>query len=395
MRHGLVAQWAGIGAWTVALALAGCSSSSPGLPAAVDVRSFGLVNAGDPTLRLLESQASGVLPGSISREVIQREVKDAQNHPRPRPFRHSGTVGLWASYQSYDELLGYSESARTLVDVVDLYANNCFGPNAVKVDHNRNIWVACEETKISIPSGGEQEYSSDGALEQSYSFDLVSACHALCTGLSFDGGWDTHGHVFSELSVGVLNGKHRERGTDPGFFWWDAKHSSGPGTFIRASRYCRPMCGIDYMDTDKAGNIWFDFAADSAGYKGGLAEVVSPTISPSIRVIFPAGTYGHPGGVYVSGHSTVLNVTDQETQETYQYRLPVTASSKPFNVLGPSGGAPVQGGFNKVETAMVLGGEYAGVQTGKLPANMWKTMYCGVKGDMGACPGAAYTPSDK
>ena len=115
------------------------------------------------------------------------------------------------------------------------------------------------------------------------------------------------------------------------------------------------------MDTDSSGNIWFDFSTSAAGDKGygGLGEVTNPTTSPSVRIVLPAGTYGFPGGVYVSCHGSVLEVTDQESRETYQYRLPVTKMSEPFNVLGPTEtkygvGNPVSGGFNKAETAFAL-----------------------------------------
>jgi hypothetical protein len=387
----------GSGIFLIALLLAGCSTTTQGassLPAVADAISSNPMSATDPTLRLLERQADGELPGPISREAMQRELQEVQSQTRPRPLHRSGTVGLWASYIGQSELLGFNTAAHKVLAVVDTAANKCFGPNAVKVDREQNVWVACEGIGASSASAGQQEYGPDGTIKLTYAFDVSSRC-SNCSVLSFDGGRDNDGHVFAELSIGSRETQRGFRWTNPGFYWWDSKNPSGPATFIRASHYCQPMCGVYYMDTDRGGNIWFDFAGNGAGLKGGLGEVTNPTTSPLVRVVFPAGTYRQPGGVYVSGHGTVLNVTDQGTRMTYQYHLPVTSSSTPFNALGPSVDAPVEGGFNKTETSLALGGATYGIQIGKLPVNTWKRSACALKGDEGACTGVAFTPSDK
>jgi hypothetical protein len=99
----------------------------------------------------------------------------------------------------------------------------------------------------------------------------------------------------------------------------------------------------------------------------------------------------------VSGKGTVLNVTDGGTRLTYQYHLPVTRNSTPFNTLGPTTmdkqgyGFPISGGFNKTESALALSDKYGWIDVGEVSANTWKRQPNGLC----PCGGAAFTPSDK
>ena len=393
-----------LGIYAIAAVLTGCSAASQGassLPASY---------AGTDPLRssananmLLALEASGELPGPVPRQAFQWQLQHIRNEPRPRAF-HGDTakVAMWASYIGYSELLGLDRKASKVLVSIDTFANNCLAPNTVKVDHNQNIWIACNELNAGHTAdfGGQQEYSRSGKVERSYVFDASRHCgrgYRFCGAGSWDGGWDNKGHVFAELSAGVWFGDGPDHYMSPGFYWWNSNDPSGPGTFIRASHYCKPFCNVYYMDTDSSGNIWFDFADEPNPYgHGGLGEVTNPTSARSVKIVLPAGTYGFPGGVYVSGHGTVLNVTDQNQRETYQYHLPVTPSSTAFNVLGLTVGLPVSGGFNKTESAFVLGNYASGlINIGKLPVNRWSTKGCGLKGYESPCTGAAFTPSDK
>jgi hypothetical protein len=343
-------------------------------------------------------QRSSNLPDS-SAAVMPR----LPSYADPATLLASSTkVALWVSYKIFGNLLGLDKGGNVVV-TVDAWDNGCTPPLTVKVDHEQNVWVACQFLNPPYLWGGEQEYSSSGTVKRSYAFDASRFCgsgYSRCAAQSWDGGWDNKGHVFAELSEGTwLFGSTNSRVVHNmrlGFFWWNANDPSGPATFIRASRYCKPMCGVYYMDTDRAGNIWFDFSSTGyPGLKGGLGEVTNPTTSPSVRVVFPAGTYQQPGGVYVSGHGTVLNVTDELAQLIYQYHLPVTRTSRPFNVLGPTRGAPLSGGFNKAESAMALGDLRSGIHIGNLRANLWSLYACYVPHESSPCSGAAFTPSDK
>ena len=302
-------------------------------------------------------------------------------------------------------LYGMNKKGDELLATIDVGRNQCYSPVTVKVDHKRHVWVACEDLNSASPAefGGEQEYGSAGTVENSYTYDATQFCgsgYGFCVAESFDGGADNQGHVFAELSAGWTVIGQEVHYMNPGFYWWNAKGSAAPGSFIRVSRYCKPFCAIYYMDADRAGNIWFDFtiAHDGAG-GAGLGEVTNPTTSPSVKIVLPAGTLGYPGGVYVSNHGSVLNVTDQDSRETYQYHLPVTKTSKPFDVLGPtlmssgSEGRPIAGGFNKADSALALGDFYGWLDLGKVPANTWSIS---AKADCaGPCLGIAFTPSDK
>jgi hypothetical protein len=358
-------------------------------------------------MKLLTLQAEGKLPGPVSRRALQWQLKQIQGKSRPQYHYHyhNPGVALWASDSSYDYLLGMNESLNETVADIDTASNGCYDPLTVKVDRQRNVWTACEEIGPSGSTnfGGEQEYSRYGTLEQSYGYNASGLCgsdYAFCWAISFDGGWDNQSHIFAELSDGLYESGGSFYNLGPGFYWWSANDPSGSATFIPASSYCSPICYVYYMDTDGSGNIWFDFYGingEESGY--GLAEVTKPTTSPSVNVILPPGTYLYAGGVYVSGHGTVLNVTDQDTRETYQYHLPVTPSSTPFNTLGPTAtnleslGEPVSGGFNITESALTFGDVYGWLDAGIIRANKWTVApnancYAG-------CDGAAYTPSDK
>jgi hypothetical protein len=312
---------------------------------------------------------------------------------------------MWGSNFIDSALYGMNKKGDELLATIDVARNRCYSPVTVKVDRKRNVRVACEELYPHYPAefGGQQVYRPNGTLEKSYAFDASRFCgsgYEFCAAESFDGGVDDEGHVFAELSAGDTVLAHQAKYMNPGFYWWNAKDPTAPGTFIRASRYGKPFYAIYYMDTDRRGNIWFDFtiARDGAG-GAGLGEVTNPTTSPRVKIVLPAGTYGYPGGVYVSNHGSVLNVTDQDSRETYQYHLPVGKMSKPFDVLGPtpigsgSEGRPTAGGFNKADSALALGDFHGWVDVGKLPANTWSI---GAKADCaGPCLGVAYTPSDK
>lgn len=342
-------------------------------------------------------QGPSALPGRVTDAGPQRFHGDVSQ------------VGLWVTSTNSGWLFGFNKGATKMLAMSDLSEAGCYGPRTVKVDHEQNIWVACESLMPqyggSTAFGGEQESNNGGNPVYNYSFDAYSQCIRVahgegappgtqCAAKSFDGGWDSKGHVFAELSIGYRVRGDQVSYLNPGFYWWNAKKRYDRPTFIQVSSYCRPFCYIYYMDTDNAGNIWFDFATQPMGYGpgAGLGEVTNPTTSPSVKIVLPPGTYKDPGGVYVSNHGKALNVTDTSTGKTYQYHLPVTESANPFNVLGPAGIGPVSGGFNEAETALALV-DSRGIDIGKLPENTWRT-----RQEKNCClpfGGAAYTPSDK
>jgi hypothetical protein len=194
-----------------------------------------------------------------------------------------------------------------------------------------------------------------------------------CYFSSLDGGWDSKGHVFTELSEGVDEDTHQ--GIIPGFVWWNANDKSAGSTFISAaSKYCSATCTVYHMDVDAKGNIWFDFLGEAAG----LGEVKNPTTNPSISVVFPEGMSGQPGGVYINDRTQILNLVDETSRMIYRYHLPVKTHSKPFQTLGPTDkdlwgeGQPDTGGFNRDDTKVALGDEFGWLDIGTVATNSWK-----------------------
>ncbi|MGA8325600.1 MAG: hypothetical protein WB757_05910, partial [Candidatus Cybelea sp.] len=81
---------------------------------------------------------------------------------------------MWVSYELFGNLLGLDKDGNVVV-TVDVSAS-CSTPLAIKVDHEQNVWVACQFLNPYYAFGGEQEYSSSGVVERSYAFDASHFC---------------------------------------------------------------------------------------------------------------------------------------------------------------------------------------------------------------------------
>lgn len=361
-------------------------------------------------MKLLELQAAGKLPGFAPRKVMERMLRYYQNHPHQQFGVHRNTPGIsvWATNPEYSYLIGMNKSTKK---VVTYDATNNYGgsdPITVRVDHNRNAWVA-NENNSSSNGGVVQEYNSSGSYQNSYSFS--SYCpysNAYCYGYGLDSA-ENSSNVFAGNPYWYYDHCTTytcSSDTGSGIYKFTAGDPSGGSTFYlfsdRNDAYnCNSYSNYDYacdevyyMDVDGAGNVWFDFY--NQFYGAGLAEL---TQYGSYNIVFQAGKYGFPGNVYVSSAGTVLNVTDQETRTTYQYRLPVTASSTPFASFGPTAtnvqglGDPIGGGMNATDTQMMFGDAEGWLDRCTISANK-----CNALANInfpGGSSGAAYTPSDK
>jgi hypothetical protein len=153
---------------------------------------------------------------------------------------------------------------------------------------------------------------------------------------------------------------------------------------------------VYYMATDSSGNIYFDYCAfnnyEECSY--GLGEITNPTTSPTFVPLLAPGFIDFAGGVEINGNT--LSVTDQETRNTYQYHLPITASSTPFRTLGPTvgglagGGDPVSGGFNSNGSQLVQGDADGFLDLTKVNNNHQSNAV--TVDDLPSTEGAAYTP---
>jgi hypothetical protein len=319
---------------------------------------------------------------------------------------HSGVVGLWVSNAGENYILGQTKNGAQTVVAIDAQSNGCVTPIALKVDHARNLWVACESGSGSSTSGVVQEYSVGAKLSATYHEGCPKSTK-YCSGW-FSYGYDEavgSGTVFASILVSqqLICNPSCTQVSAAGFEWWPAGKSFTTPSYIDVGNACTPICEVDFMDVDASGNIWFDYYGYNAAnnqYGYGLGEIAHPTSkSWSFLPIEPAGTYGFAGGVYVSHAGKTLNVTDQSARTISQYRLPVAPSAKPFRVLGPTFvnslglGDPVSGGFDQTERNLALGDAYAWIDIGHVGKNTWHAATS--TNFYGGLDGAAYTPSDK
>ena len=107
----------------------------------------------------------------------------------------------------------------------------------------------------------------------------------------------------------------------------------------------------------------------------------------------------YPGGVYISNRGTVANVIDQDARMVYQFKLPITPSSTPFNALGPTPiidgyGDPDAGGMNSKDSSMIIGDGYGWDDVGEVSSNSWSVATNEELVETGV-EAAGFTPSDK
>lgn len=392
----------------IALALlAGCASSQNAATMPISGINGTHAGGGIPAgfhgkispMQLLEMQASGKLPGPAPRKRLAEMLKYFKSHPHRQAVRRSGgSIGVWATDEEYSYLVGLNKNAKKAVLAVDTEDNGGYYPVTVKVDQNQNAWVA-NEYNDSFEGGVVQEYSSSGTLENSY--DWYPSCPGtvfFCEGYGFDSAENS-----SNVFAGVAEFEYENDSTfdyGSGIVKMTNGDPSGGSTFYTFSDDAQSLnctygeCDeVYYMDVDNSGNVWFTFL-NEADYNGGLGELTS---GGTYNIIFPGGTYGFPGGVNVSNGGTVLNVTDQDTRDTYQYHLPLTSSSTPFNTIGPSPtnieglGDPGSGGWNAADTKWIEG-DFEGW------LDACTISKCKARANINFPDGAssaAYTPSDK
>lgn len=365
-----------------------------------------LLKGGMTQSRLVQLQMQGRLPAPVPLRSLRDNVFQLGARRPHVAVRPDAPVGLWVSNTNFNYVLGQNSAGTQTENAIDVGANGCYSPIALKVDHARNVWVGCELTSPSTVSGAVQEYGPSGSLVARYVAQCpknVAGCSSF-GGYGFDSGLDAQHNVFASMNLFSYDVCDPSCNTTlgAGFEWWS--HGASPSSkpkLISVGANCAPICGVGYMDVDANGNLWFDFSGYNATgtYGFGLGEIKSPTKRPALKIIEPIGTYQFFGGIYASNGGTVLNVIDQVARTVSQYRQPLAAGGKPFAVAGPTPttvfgvGNPVSGGFDQSDAKMAIGDSGGWTDLGSLASNAWKTpanlnFYSGVEG-------AAYTPSDK
>jgi hypothetical protein len=355
-------------------------------------------------LVLLELQAEGRLQGPVPPEALRASLRHGRAI-RPRLAVHpAAKVGLWASNTNFNYLLGQNASGTKTVTAIDVSENSCYSPVALKVDHARDVWVGCELTSTSGTNGAVQEYSAAGVLEKQFLPSCpspVSQCQSF-SGYGYDSALDASGNVFASLNLYDIETCNPTCGSvlSAGFEWWPKGRPASTPRLISLGANCSPVCGVGFADVDSSGNLWFTFSGyHQTTYGFGLGEVAHPTKNPQFTIVEPVGTYGFFGGVYASNGGKTLNVVDQKSRTISQYRLPLSPSGPPFNVLGPTLqnafgiGDPVSGGFNAADAKLAIGDTGGWLDVGKVSSNAWSAVanpnfYSGIEG-------SAYSPSDK
>jgi hypothetical protein len=258
-------------------------------------------------------------------------------------------VKIWAASAQANKIYGLTEDATRVVTTI----NTQDAPVSLKLDQSQDLWVA-NAGKGDYMSGNVQEYGGL-SLDETYQpaclapgcdyflyalYDVAVSSNtvfAIMPALEYsyhrkpDGGTGyEHSPVGNPAARGILY--------TTGYEYWPLGNPSAPSWFIPGAS-CG--CKLFYGDVDRSGNLWVtDEGYSSYGLSGGLAEITNPgSASPSFTQVKPFGTYrgGAPGHVSVSGNGTVLNVEItygySGGAKIYQYYLPVSPSSTPFNTL--------------------------------------------------------------
>lgn len=359
------------------------------------------------SLELLKLQADGKILSPVTQAAAKWEYKSVAGATRS-PFHpiHTGKAPtIWASSSGYSYLIGLNARNKTVV-AIDTSANGCYNATSVKVDHQRNVWLACQ-LNSTFNSGASQEYSGSGTLLNTYNAGCPSNIPASSCALFFSSTVDqaeSAQHVFVGLAFyAACDLSYNCTTADGGGVeFWNQGDASAQPTVSPFNLSGITLYGSGYLDVDASDDVYYTYDGCETGYPYtcgyGLAEYANAT-SPSgtQTVLLPPGSIGLFGGVTISNHGTVLNVLDQNTRTITQYALPWTGT--PLRTLGPTmtpsigKGDPVTFGFNRYDSKMILGDAYGwldGIRVKSDKARIHATAECS-----GGCDGAAYTPSDK
>lgn len=396
-----------IGCVVITAFIAGCSSTSQGMPSLPGAAPAAPSNQGLGrhlgSRDLLRLQAEGKLPGPMPRAILQRQLKELTRRPDLRFNVRPDVAGvkIWASVPNYNALFGLAKRGTTVKVGINTDAAGCDSPVSIKIDHAQNIWAGCESNPLMPGLGVVREWTSPtgstGYLIQC-PFGYPQYCSSA-SGYGFDSA-ENSTYVVASLATYDFDDCLGTICTDysgSGFMYWPAGNPEAPPGIVQLT--CPKICNVYYIDMDNSNDIWFDYYGCQTSICGyGLAEITSTSSCAfcGLQLIEPPGTYGFAGGVYVSNGGTVLNVIDETGRVVDQYHLPVAVNATPFNISGPIGfgvGLPVSGAFDSTDTKMVVGDALDWLDRGNIVTDTWKVSRAPTF--TSGLGGAAYTPSDK
>ena len=311
---------------TVAVALAFAPSVAPAAagvvrPAAPVAPAFqhGLI----PRV-LTPAQAAGLRPTALAPWV----------RLRPDRFAPSG--------QSIHGVYGAKAAPTTLwvTDDYEIYEINdkgtkvlatftdCSGPEGIKVDHSRNVWVACTN------SGTVNMYAPGATKATLTLVDNPGGVAYDTVDVAVDGA----GNVYASSLYAYQCNKVKCY-FDPGeISYWTASNvrdGASPSGVVNDGN----LTDMDYfLDVDAAGNIYTDYdnCGSSSSCTYDVDKIANPQ-APTPTITTLLNSLQFPGGIYVSKSTKygTLNVGDQGANVISQYALPTPLGSPV--VLGPVG----------------------------------------------------------
>jgi hypothetical protein len=407
--------------------LAGCSNSGMGtssVPGGTSTSSMSRSHEKVPMPRFyqpsqlskshyLKMMASGQLPSRTLHDAFMKNYNHYLSNPKFRPAvsHESGTPALWNNLFDYSYMIGLNAKAKKALVSVSTAASSsdyCYYPQTAKVDSGGNVWTACEYAN-GTEGAALQEYNSSGTLVAQY----TSGCP---NGYSCDDYWFSEffdAAVNNGTQCGVAPDYESETDSDSQYRYGSGlicfSSPSDPGTVHAAwecnqtgsctGSECDPICEAWEGDADTRGDVYFTYEGENTScFGGGLAlynssnGAITSLQSPCL-LLFPGGVWVGNGNAYV---------IDQEARMIYVYTLPITSSSTPSRVLGPTKvnitgiGDPDSGGVASGDGKMVIGDAYGWDDAGKIAGNKnkWKVLlnfdFVGT-----GVEGASYAPSDK
>jgi hypothetical protein len=357
---------------------------------------------------LLKLQAEGKILSPLTPAASKWAYHQVVNGTRPafHPVHSGTTPTMWVSATDFSYLIGMNNRRKT-VAAVDTSKNGCYNATSVKVDQQRNVWVACQ-LNASFTAGAAQEYSSSGTLLNNYGAGCPSNIPASSCAIFFSGTVDqaeSAQHVYVGLTFYVAcdASYNCDQVNGGGVEYWNKGQASGQPAVNPFNLPGITLNGSGYLTVDASDNVYYTYVGcESAnpsmcGY--GLAEYANATSASGAQtVLLPPGSIGTFGGVTISDHGKIINVIDQTARTITQYALPWTGV--PLRTLGPTltpvfgVGDPVTGGFNRNDSTMVIGDAYGWLDEITVKTNTAKirtTENCSGAG----CQGATFTPSGK
>jgi len=273
------------------------------------------------------------------------------------------------------------------------YLTDCSGAEGLKVDHHKNLWVACTNTgTVNMYAPGAT--SATMVLNDNYNLPAGYYFYTADVAVTSAGNvFASSLYAFYCTSVSCF--------FVPGqvSYWTNPTNGASPTGQVADANINQEAF---FLDTDAAGqNLYVDYYGCTNTYCGyGLDAIGNPTGATDTvtnEIAVNSGALQFPGGVYVLHKPAgTVAVNDQVTHLITVYQAsPWTALAQlgptPTNIFGS--GDAVTGIPNKKDTGLALGdASLHAADLGKVASNSWNAV---PNINFSVPIGAGYIPSDK